>query len=157
MQAFRLICPTNNEVIFGVDNEFNNATLSKLNKGLFTVRPYNYGTPYYKNSKFAFMHFNGLKYFLFNICKFTYSDLIELENLGFKVIKENLECYSRGLSKLFCTYFDDEVVELKEELLSELFDNADSMEYEYVDMTTAPKGIIKDCKERFYSNIKFKK
>ena len=81
--------------------------------------------------------------------------MIELEKLGYKVINEELGCYSRGLSKILCTHFDDEIVELKTELLSELFENADSMKYSKISQPILPKEIIKECKDQFYKNVKF--
>ena len=78
-----------------------------------------------------------------------------MEKLGYKVINEKLECYSRGLSKIICTHFDNEIVELKTELLSELFDNADSMKYDTIYQPILPKEIIKECKDQFYKNVKF--
>ena len=155
MRAFRLTDGTENELIFGVDNSINNATLDKLKKGLARIKPFEQVVPYYKNSKFAFISFNAFKYFLFGLCDFSYEDLIELERLGYKVIDEDLSCYSRGLSKLICTYFDDEVVELKTELLSKLFENADSMKYDTIYQPILPKEIIKECKDQFYKNVKF--
>lgn len=157
METYRLVGITNDEIIFGIDNLVNNAVLDKLNKGVAKVRPYNHAVPYYVKSKFAFISFNAFKHFLFNVCEFSFEDLTELEKLGFKVIKQDLECYSRGLSKLFCTYFDDEVVELKEVLLSELFENADSCDYRNINQPGIQKELIKECKDQYYKNIKFKK
>lgn len=157
MQAYRLVDVSENELIFGVDNLINNASLEKLAKGVAKIRPYNQAVPYYKNTKFAFISFNAFKYFLFEVCQLTYDDLIELEKLGYKVINEELECYSRGLSKILCTHFDNEIVELKTELLSELFDNADSMKYDTIYQPILPKEIIKECKDQFYKNVKFMK
>ena len=57
MRAFRLIDGTENELIFGVDNSINNATLDKLKKGLARIKPFEQVVPYYKNSKFAFMFY----------------------------------------------------------------------------------------------------
>lgn len=155
MQAYRLVNETENDIIFGVDNLNNNVTLEKLAKGISNTRPYNQAIPYYKNSKFAFTSFNAFKYFLFDICRLNHDDLLELERLGYKVQNEDLGCYSKGLSKILCTYFDDEVVELKMELLSELFENADSMKYNGIAQPILPKEITKSCKAKFYKNVKF--
>ena len=155
MRAFRLTDGTENELIFGVDNSINNATLGKLKKGLARIKPFEQVVPYYKNSKFAFISFNAFKYFLFGLCDFSYEDLIELERLGYKVIDEDLSCYSRGLSKLICTYFDDEVVELKTELLSKLFENADLKDYKVVTLDVGPDKFIKECRNQFYRSVPF--
>lgn len=157
METFRLVDTTNEEIIFGVDNLINNASLEKLRKGINKIRPYNHAVPHYKNDKFAFISLNAFKYFLFGICELNYSDILELEKLGFKVTIQELIVYSKGLSKLFCTYFDDEVVELKEVLLSELFENADSCDYENINQPNISKELIKHCKDQYYKNVKFKK
>lgn len=156
MKAYRLINTTNDEIIFGVDNFNHNAILTKLNHGTKTIRPYKHAVAYYNDAMFAFISFNAFKYFLFNICKFDYEDIKLLELLGYKVVEEELECYSKGLSKLFCIYFDNEVVELKEVSLTKLFNNADSCDYCDINQPYIPKEIIKECKDRYYKNIKFK-
>jgi len=157
MKTYRLVNATNEEIIFGIENLINNATLDKLRKGINKCRPYNHVVPHYKNDKFAFISLNAFKYFLFGVCNLTYSDILELEKLGYKVTIQDLECYSRGLSKLFCTYFDNEIVELKEVLLSELFENADSCNYSDINQPAIQKELIKDCKDQYYKNVKFKK
>lgn len=156
MSYYRLINPANEEIVFGVDNVDDNAVLKKLNRGVATVRPYNHVVPYFKKAKFAFMDFNAFKYFLFYICKFSYHDLLELENLGYKVIEQDLESYSNGLSRLFCTYFDDEVVELKEVLLSSLFKSADSCTWHPIYMPNTAKNLVSECKRMHYVDVKFK-
>ena len=55
MRAFRLTDGTENELIFGVNNSINNATLGKLKRGLARIKPFEQVVPYYKNSKFAFI------------------------------------------------------------------------------------------------------
>ena len=81
--------------------------------------------------------------------------MIELEKLGYKVINEELECYSRGLSKILCTHFDNEIVELKTELLSKLFENADLKDYKVVTLDVGPDKFIKECRNQFYRNVPF--
>lgn len=158
MRAFRLICDTeDNDIIFGIDNFSNNAVLKKLNNGLSKIRPYEQLVPFYKNSKFAFSSLESFKFFLFHLCKFSFFDLIELEDLGFAFIDEDLEGYAKGLSKILCTYFDDEVNNFKKESLTDFFATADSREYEIIKIGPYPKEDIKACKAQFYQNVKFKK
>lgn len=157
MITFRILEPNNEEIIFGLNNENNLASIEKLNNGTRNLRPYKYLVPFYKNAKFSFNSFNCLKFFLFNVCNLNQQDLEELDKLGFKVVKLDLCVYSKGLSKLFCTYFDDEVVEsFNPMLFTELFANADSMKYNYVNLTPASSEDSRQCKDHYYKTIKFK-
>lgn len=159
MKAYRLVNKNNEEIIFGVKNDKVNYVLSKLNNGTRKIRPYNYCItyPYWVNPKpkFAFLKLNGFKYFLFSICKFDLTDIEELKDLGYYVEEQELGTYGNGLSKLFCTYFDDEIVELKNVELTELFASTESMAHESVNLENAPSDDIKYCKNKYYKNVKF--
>jgi len=156
MEAYRLIdVNPNDEIIFGIDNLSNSGVIKKINSGLKTVRPWNHCVPYYEKSRFAFNSLNCFKYFLFGICKLTYADIEALDKLGYRVQKLDLEIYSKGLSKLYCTYFDDEIVELNEISLLELFNDADSISFRRVNTPECPPESVKYTKERFYANVKF--
>lgn len=159
MKAYRLVNKENEEIIFGVKNNKANYVLSKLNNGTRKIRPYNYciAYPYWVNPKpkFAFLKLNGFKYFLFSICKFDLTDIEELKDLGYYVEEQELGTYGNSLSKLFCTYFDDEIVELKNVELTELFASTESMVHEPVNLDNAPSDDIKYCKSKYYKNVKF--
>ncbi len=156
MKTYRLENEMFDEVMFGVDNFINNETLQKLNKGLSRVKPYTHCVPYYPKAKFSFVSLNAFKYFLFGICKFSFEDVQKLKELGFYVLELDLGVYSTGLSKLFCTFFDDEIVEQLKCDLTELFINADSIEYRTINQPPVSKENIKDCKNAYYKNVKFK-
>lgn len=157
MITYRLISPNEPEVMFGIDSNNKQSTV-KLKKGLNDMRPYNECVSHYKNDKFAFLSLNAFKNFLFNKCKLTLEDINELAEEGYYVTIQDLRVYIRGLSKYICSYFDDEVVEpVKEVQLTDLFDNADSMVYEEIFSDPIPKEFIKECKDQYYRNVKFKK
>lgn len=156
MITYRLIYDEVEEIVFGIANPDKNKSLEKLKKGIKSICPYKEVVAHYKNDKFAFQSFNAFKYFLFGLCKLDLNDIKELEKLGFRVTVQELRVYMRGLSKILCTYFDDEVVEpINLVLLSELFENADSMDYIEVERPPVPKEFIKDCKDQYYKNVKF--
>ena len=83
----------------------------------------------------------------------SFEDLAKLESLGFKVFELDLGVYSTGLSKIFCTFFDDEIVELNEISLLELFNDADSISFRRVNTPECPPESIKYTKERFYNKF----
>lgn len=159
MKAYRLVNKEVGEIIFGVKNEERNDTLKKLNKGLKQIRPYNFcvSYPYWVNPKpkFAFLKLNGFKFFLFSICKFDLDDVEELKKLGYYVEEQELELYNNGLSKFLCTHLDEDIVELKKVVLTELFASTESMKHEKVSIEKAFEDDIKFCKSKYYKNVKF--
>lgn len=156
MKTYRLQNGTVGEIMFGVDNFTNDETLNKLNKGLSKIKPYTHCVPYYPKAKFSFISLNAFKYFLFGICKFDEEDIKHLQTLGFCVYELDLGVYSTGLSKLFCTYFDDEIVEFLKYDLDFLFANADSFKYRSINQPPVPKESIKEVKNQYYKDVKFK-
>ena len=156
MKTYRLENEMFDEVMFGVDNFIDNETLRRLNKGLSKIKPYTHCVPYYPKAKFSFVSLNAFKYFLFGICKFSFEDVQKLKELGFYVLELDLGVYSTGLSKLFCTFFDDEIVEQLKCDLTELFINADSIKYRTINQPPVSKENIKDCKNAYYKNVKFR-
>lgn len=155
MKTYRLENGNYGEIMFGVDNFTNDEILQKLNNGLSKIKPYTHCVPYYPKAKFSFVSLNALKYFLFGLCKFSFEDLPKLESLGFKVFELDLGVYSTGLSKIFCTFFDDEIVELLKFDLTQLFVDADSIKYRNINQPPVPKENIKECKNQYYKDVKF--
>jgi len=156
MKTYRLENEMFDEIMFGVDNFINDETLQRLNTGLSKIKPYTHCVPYYNKAKFSFVSLDALKYFLFGICKFSFEDVQKLKQLGFYVLELDLGVYSTGLSKIFCTFFDDEIVEQLKCDLTELFTNADSIKYNEINQPYVPKESIKHCKNAYYKNVKFK-
>ena len=61
------------------------------------------------------------KYFLFGLCELSLSDIEELDKLGITVQKLSLMVFSSGLSKMFTSYYDDEIEECEELSLTNVF------------------------------------
>lgn len=122
---FKLGKSLSDEFMFGVDNPNNSKAVRKLNMGLSEYKPWNFCIPYYKNAHFAFIGIDELKYFLIQICKLTYDDIVELGSEGYRIYELKLSTYSCGLSKLLATYFDDEIDNYKNgedgQLISDFF------------------------------------
>lgn len=157
MQAYRIINSNNLkwEFITGIPNAENNEVFAKFNRGLSKVRPYNHAVPYPRRSMFAIMNKTGLNYFLFNLCEFTLDDLKFLQSSGYKVVDEELSVYSSGFSKLFCTYFEDEIVELKEVDFTSIYTNADSVKNIEVKNSNILPEDIRYCKNTYYKDVVF--
>ena len=156
MKTYQLKNDEIDEIIFGVNNFINTETLNKLNNGLSKIKPYTHCVPYYPKSKFSFISLNAFKYFLFDLCKFDIEDIKNLKTLGFYINEIDLGVYSTGLSKIFCTFFDDEIVELLKFDLELFFANADSLKYRKINQPPVSTESIKFCKNKYYKNIDFK-
>ena len=157
MKAYKIINQNDSswEFIKGIENTENNPIIAKFNAGLAKQRPYNHAVPYPRNSMFAIMKKNGLSYFLFDLCKFTYDELKEFQSMSYKLIEEELCVYSYGFSKLFCTYFEDEIVELTEVNFTDIYIDADSISYTKVEEPYVLKEDIKYCKSTYYKDVIF--
>ena len=137
------------EILLGVENTFNNDLLNKINDSLRFRNCIDECVPLTSNSKLAFVNYNAMKYFLFGLCDFSLSDIIELEKLGFKVQKLNLSIFSTGLSKLFASYYDDEVDECEELNLSDIFKSDKDIQYNIIKQMGVSKDDLKYYKSKY--------
>lgn len=153
MTGYRLTnATTNEEIMFGISNADNNATIKKINAGLASMRPYNECIPYQPGMTFDFISLNALKYFLFGVCELLSEDIEELMRLGYVVLKEELETYSRGLSNSLCTKFDDEVLSSTKYDMSSLINN--NM-YTPIKKEYCSDDEVQFCIDKYYTKVKF--
>ena len=154
MISYRIINKQNLDwdFIFGIDNIDDNMLIRKFNNGVAKIRPYNQCVPYYKGMTFSITSLNGLKYFLYGICNFSPDELKEFLDLGYDIIKEDLEVYSKGLSKLLCTKYNDEVNSTAQFNLKSIINNN-----EYIDIDTpyCSNEDINFCQAQYYTNCIF--
>lgn len=137
------------EVLLGVENSSNNYVINKINDALHFRNCIDECVPFTKNSKVAFVNFNALKYFLFGICELTIIDIIELEKLGFKLKKLNLSIFSTGLSKIFTSYYEDEIEEQEDLYLSDIFKSEKDIQYNMIKQLNISKDDLKYYKSKY--------
>lgn len=142
-----------NDIILSVENIYGLECISKLNAGLAAVRPWDQCVPYYKGNKFGFISKTAMKYFLFSKCGFNIDDIIELENNGYVLSTYVLDCYTKGLSNIYASYFDDEIEE-GSEVTYKLTDVFKKPECPNLKVMLISDDEIEFTKERYYKNVK---
>lgn len=158
MNSFRLIFDEQeSELLLGIENQNNNELINKINKVLYNRNPPKECVPINDKTRLAFLNYNSFKYFLFGLCSLTLSDIEQLDKYGIKVQKLNLMVFSSGLSKMFTSYYDDEVEECEEVSLSSIFENDNDIQYSIIQQPYIYKDDLKYYKSKYgnYAKMNF--
>jgi hypothetical protein len=119
----------------------------KINTGITEFgMPWTECIPQCIGSFHVFSDFETLQYFITNICKLTEVEISELKRCGYSLYKFNTDLISKGLSHSRATIFKDEVENITELDIEDLF-NPDSI------CKCKEKSSSKDitfCKNRYY-------
>ena len=156
--SFRLIFDKQeSELLLGIENQNNNELINKINKVLYNRNPSKECVPINDKTRLAFLNYNSFKYFLFGLCSLTLSDIEQLDKYGIKVQKLNLMVFSSGLSKMFTSYYDDEVEECEEVSLSSIFENDNDIQYSIIQQPYIYKDDLKYYKSKYgnYAKMNF--
>lgn len=145
------------DLVFGLPYPYNESPGEKYINELFkNMKPWNQCVPYYRNSHFAFVSIDALCTFLFNKfnAKLSEEILQDIED-KFYVQSFDLTVWSNGLSKFYCTYFDDEV-ETAEDIEEQRYDmkTVKRFTYKYIIQDPVSDDDISLCKEQYYKNVK---
>ena len=153
--SFRLIFDNQeSELLLGIENKNNNELIDKINKVLSNRNPSKECVPIDNKTRLAFLNYNSFKYFLFGLCSLTLSDIEQLDKFGIKVQKLRLMVFGSGLSKMFISYYDDEVEECEEVSLSSIFENDHDIQYDIIQKPYIYKDDLKYYKSKYGNYIK---
>jgi hypothetical protein len=142
------------DIIFGMPPTYcKKIGEKKIHSMLLELKPWKYAIPYYNKSKFAFISSDALLTFLFGNFNNEYSEE-EFKSICDNYFVESFELnvWSSGLSKLLCTYFDDEIE--NDEINTYSIEEIRAWTYTYVYQDAVPKEDIKYCKDTYYSKVK---
>jgi len=156
--SFRLICDKQeSELLLGIENKKNNEIIDKINEVLSNRNPLKECVPINDKTRLAFLNYNSFKYFLFGLCGLTLSDIEQLDKCRIKVQKLKLMIFSSGLSKMFTSYYDDEVEECEELSLSTIFESDYDIRYNIIQQPYIHKDDLKYYKSRYgnYAKMNF--
>lgn len=137
------------EFLLGILDKKNNEVINKINSILEFRNCVNECVPVDNKCKLAFINYNSLKFFLFGLCEFTLEDLTVLDKLGYKIQRLNLGVFSSGLSKMYTSYYDDEVDECEELSFMELFTSDKDMQYKNIAQPFISSDDTKYYKSRY--------
>lgn len=127
-----------------------NALSTKIENGLKKLgQPWKECIPYYKNCYLGFINEDSFKHFLFHLCKLNDSDLSFLKSCDIYVEKNEVECYSNGLSKSRGTFFQDEIVNTQNIDITSI-----DKEFKNINQPTILPEEIRETKDRYYKNLK---
>lgn len=153
--SFRLVCDNQeSELLLGIENKKNSELIDKINEVLSIRNPLKECVPVDTKTNIAFLNYNSFKYFLFGLCELSLSEIEQLDKLGIKVQKLLLMVYSSGLSKMFASYYDDEVEECEELSLSNIFESDHDIQYKIIPQPYIDKDDLKYYKSRYGNNVK---
>jgi len=153
--SFRLVCDNQeSELLLGIENKNNSELIDKINEVLSIRNPLKECVPVDTKTNIAFLNYNSFKYFLFGLCELSLSEIEQLDKLGIKVQKLLLMVYSSGLSKMFASYYDDEVEECEELSLSNIFESDHDIQYKIIPQPYIDKDDLKYYKSRYGNNVK---
>ena len=145
------------DLVFGLPYPYNESPGEKYINELFkNMKPWNHCVPYYRNSHFAFVSIDALCTFLFNKFNAKLSEeILQDSEDKFYVQSFNITVWSNGLSKFYCTYFDDEV-ETAEDIEEQRYDmkTVKGFTYKYIIQDPVYDDDISLCKEQYYKNVK---
>ena len=140
------------DVVFGLPPTYcKKVGEKKINELLGSIKPWKHAIPYYKKSKFAFISADALVTFLFSISTLTSEEYNSICD-NFYIEELDINTWSTGLSKLLCTYFDDEVEEGT--LENHTIDEVRNWTVKFVYQDAVPKEDIKFVKETYYKGVK---
>jgi len=140
------------DVIFGLPPTYcKKVGEKKINELLGSIKPWKHAIPYYKKSKFAFVSAGALNSFLFLSNTLTSEEYNSICD-NFYIEELEINIWSAGLSKLLCTYFDDEVEEGT--LVNHTIDEVRNWTVKFVYQDAVPKEDIKFVKEAYYKGVK---
>jgi predicted glycosyl hydrolase (DUF1957 family) len=140
------------DVVFGMPPTYcKKLGEKKINEMFSNMKPWKHAIPYYNKSKFAFLSSNALITFMLWIEKLNEEEYNSICDNYF-VESFEVTTWSSGLSKLLCTYFDDEV----EPDTLETYDLKTVLEWtaKVIYQDPVPKESIKYCKESYYKTVK---
>ena len=153
--SFRLIFDNQeSELLLGIENKNNNELIDKINKVLSNRNPSKECVPIDDKTRLAFLNYNSFKYFLFGLCGLTLSDIEQLDKYKIKVQKLRLTVFGSGLSKMFISYYDDEVEKCEEVSLSSIFENDHDIQYDIIQKPYVYKDDLKYYKSKYGNYIK---
>ena len=140
------------DVVFGMPPTYcKKIGEKKINELFSSMKPWKHAIPYYKKSKFAFISADALVTFLFSRNTLTseeYKDICD----NYFVESFELTTWSAGLSKILCTYFDDEVEQ--DTLNNYTIDEVRNWTVKFIYQDLVPKEDIKFVKESYYKTVK---
>ena len=153
--SFRLVSKNQkSELLLGIESKKTNELIDRINSNLSLRSPLNKCVPVDAKTRIAFLNYNSLKYFLFGLCELSLSDIEELDKLGITVQKLSLMVFSSGLSKMFTSYYDDEIEECEELSLTNLFKTDRDILYKMIPQPYISNDDIKYYKSRYGKYVK---